>query len=173
VPAPRVVERVVERIVVASPPPTPEEARLRCPRCATGMPERRIGPGVAAGCRSCGGLWLDTAIVDRLRAARDEELESALRKPFGVVLVMGPTPNRTARISCPECAGPMRWVEIPDSPHGVDVCDAHGTWFDARELAAFLESEAAARAGEVTTDDLQSAGVGGFFARLFRTPPRR
>jgi Zn-finger nucleic acid-binding protein len=137
------------------------------------MPEKRIGPGLAAGCRSCGGLWLDTAIVARLRATRDEELETALRKPFGVVIVMNPTPNRNAKISCPECSGPLRWIELPDSPSGIDVCDAHGTWFDARELAVFLENESAARAGEVTTEDMEAAGVGGFFARLFHANPRR
>jgi Zn-finger nucleic acid-binding protein len=168
-----VVERVVERIVVAAPPPSPGEARLRCPRCATGMPEKRIGPGLAAGCRSCGGLWLDTAIVDRLSATRDEELETALRRPFGVIIVMNPTPNRNTKISCPECSGPMRWVELPDSPSGIDVCDTHGTWFDARELATFLENQSEARAGEVTSEDMEAAGVGGFFARLFHANPRR
>lgn len=172
VPGPRVVEHVVERIVIAAPPPSPGEARLRCPRCATGMPERRIGPGVAAGCSSCGGLWLDTAIVERLRDVHDTVLEEALRRPFGIVLVMGQPPNRHARISCPECFGAMRWIEIPDGVSGIDACDAHGTWFDARELPLFLESVAKARAGDVSPDDLQAAGVGGFFGRLFHARSR-
>jgi Zn-finger nucleic acid-binding protein len=162
----------VERIVVAAPPPSPGEARLRCPRCATGMPERPIGPGVAAGCTSCGGLWLDTAVVERMRAVHDEALEAELARPFGAVFVAGATPNRHAAISCPVCGGPTRRLEIVDTIHGVDVCDAHGTWFDRHELRAFIEAETAARAGDVTPEDMQAAGVGGFFARLFRRGPR-
>jgi Zn-finger nucleic acid-binding protein len=89
------------------------------------------------------------------------------------VLVVGPTPNRHASLSCPECSGPMRREEVTDTMFGVDICDAHGTWFDARELPAFIETATAARAGEVTSEDLESAGVGGgFFARLFRPSKR-
>ena len=173
VPAPRVVEHVVERIVVATPPPSPADARLRCPRCATGLLERPIGPGIASGCRSCGGLWLDTAIVSRLRSTHDEVLEADLRRPFGPVFIVGAPPNRHANLSCPECSAPMRREEVADTSFGVDICDAHGTWFDARELPAFIETATAARAGEVTAEDLETAGVGqGFFARLFRPSKR-
>jgi Zn-finger nucleic acid-binding protein len=172
-PGPRVVERVVERIVVAAPSPAPgsapADARLHCPRCAAGLLERRIGPGLVAGCKACGGLWLETAIVERLRAAHDGALEEELRRPFGVVIVMGPTPNRQANISCPVCAGPLRKVDVPETIHTIDVCDAHGTWFDTRELPVIIDAFEAARAGDVTSDDLESAGIGGgFFSRLFR-----
>jgi len=170
VPPPRVIERVVERVVVATPPGAADDARLRCPRCATGMPEKRLTIGFVAGCRTCAGLWLDASAVQRLRTTYDATLEEELRRPFGPVIVMGPIPNRNAALSCPTCAAPMRRAPIREtSPSGLDVCEAHGTWFDRDELGMLIDALREARAGEVTPDDLDAAGVGGgFFARLFR-----
>ena len=169
-------ERVVERVVVAVAPGETGPPRLRCPRCAEGLTERRVHSSVLAGCKRCGGLWLDAASVARLTRARDEELERAARRVNGVFVRTGAVPNRMAAISCPVCAAPLRRVEIPDSMHSVDTCDAHGTWFDrdnGDELQMFVTAFEAARAGEVTDEDLRHAGVaggaGGFFARLFRT----
>jgi Zn-finger nucleic acid-binding protein len=166
---------VVERVVVAMAPGESGAPRLRCPRCAEGLTERHVHATVLAGCKSCGGLWLDAASVDRLTKARDEELERAARRVNGVFVRTRPVPNRMAAISCPVCAAPLRRVEIPDSMHSVDACDAHGTWFDrddGDELQMFVRAFEAARAGEVTDEDLRHAGVpgagGGFFARLFR-----
>jgi Zn-finger nucleic acid-binding protein len=191
VPPPRVIERVVERVVVAAArdgetrneteraavfgaAAAPATARLHCPRCAAGLLERQVGPGLVAACKACGGLWLATAIVDRLRAAHDHALEEALRRPFGVVITVGPTPNRHAGIGCPECAAPLRRVDVPNTIHSIDVCDAHGTWFDARELPIVLDAFEAARAGVVTDDDMEAAGVGGgLLSRIFgRRGPR-
>jgi Zn-finger nucleic acid-binding protein len=175
-PAPQVVERVVERIVVVAPqvaPGAPAEARVHCPRCAAGLVERRIGPGLVAGCKTCGGLWLETSVVERLRATHDDALETELRRPFGVVIALGPTPNRHANISCPVCSGPLHRVEVPDTIHSIDVCEAHGTWFDARELPIVIDAFKATRAGVVTDDDLESAGVGGgLLSRIFGSRKR-
>jgi Zn-finger nucleic acid-binding protein len=175
VPPPKVVERVVERVIVAVPAGEPGPARLHCPRCAGGLTEKQVRQSVLAGCQACGGLWIDAATVERLKKARDEELERAARRMHGVLMVRGPAPNRMAAISCPVCAAPLRRVEIPDTMHSVDVCEAHGTWFDrdnGDELRMFVTAFEDARAGVVTEDDLQHAGVpgaGGFFARLFRS----
>jgi len=166
---------VVERVVVAVPAGEPGPARLRCPRCAEGLTEKQVHGSVLAGCKSCGGLWLDAASVDRLRKARDEELEQAARRVNGVFIRRGPVPNRMAAISCPVCSAPLRRIELPDTMHSIDACDAHGTWFDrdnGDELQMFVTAFEAARAGEVTGDDLRHAGVpagGGFLARLFRS----
>jgi Zn-finger nucleic acid-binding protein len=168
-------ERVIERVVVAVAAGEPGPARLHCPRCAEGLTEKQVHGSTLAGCRSCGGLWLDAASVDRLRRARDEELEQAARRVNGLFIRRGPVPNRMAAISCPVCSAPLRRIELPDTMHSVDTCDAHGTWFDrdnGDELQMFVTAFEAARAGEVTGDDLRNAGVpgaGGFFARLFRT----
>jgi hypothetical protein len=55
------------------------------------------------------------------------------------------------------------------------VCAEHGTWFDGEELPLFIRTFAEARAGEVTTEDLNAAGVPGdargeegFFTNFFR-----
>jgi Zn-finger nucleic acid-binding protein len=165
-PPPRVVERVVERVVVATAQ-EPDGATMRCPRCADGLREARSGDAVVRACRACGGVWLEAATVERLMRARDPELETAARRLVGVVLM--PVPNRHARISCPACGATMRRVEVPETVHSIDVCDPHGTWFDRDELPIFVSAFAEARAGEVTDDDLDAAGVGGgFFTSLFR-----
>jgi len=180
VPVPAVVERVVERLVVeriggADPAGQSDAGRLPCPRCAQWLTEKRVGGAVLASCNaSCGGLWLDTATVERLKKRHEEEIETtAHRLLCRVQLLIADPPDPRMAISCPVCKGPLRRVEIPDTLHSIDVCDAHGTWFDrARgdELQMFVSQAEAARAGEVSEDDLRSAGVGGggFFARIFR-----
>ena len=124
--------------------------------------------GAVGGCPGCSGQWLDTAAVEALRRG---ELKPADCRLGRIAVIVGPVPNRHSVISCPVCAGPLRRVDVTGSIHSVDVCDAHGTWFDARELEIVAEALREARAGDVTDDDLEAAGVkkGGFFARLFRS----
>jgi Zn-finger nucleic acid-binding protein len=126
---------------------------------------------VLSTCRSCGGLWLDTATVDRLRNARDEALELAVRRIADPGLDAAGRDLRVA-ITCPICRTRLRRVPIPNSAHDVDVCDAHGTWFDrvqGDELQMFINAFEAART-PASDDDLRPAGLGdGFFSRLFRS----
>lgn len=77
---------------------------------------------------------------------------------------------RRATVFCPVCKEQTRRVSVPGTRHDVDVCDAHGTWFDCDEMAAFAESFKERRAGEITDEDLEGAGVpsNGFVSRVFR-----
>src|SRR5688572_31790080 len=73
VPAPKVVERVVDRVIVATPV-AGDGGGLRCPRCAAGLHERRSSRNdVARMCLGCGGVWLENATVERLMKQRDDE----------------------------------------------------------------------------------------------------
>lgn len=167
-PAPRVVERVVERIVVAHDPEA-AAGGLRCPRCARGLEEIRSAAKVVLGCARCGGIWVDAETADYLGRVSDPDLETAVRRAFGVVVSLPPR-VRGASVSCPVCEQATRYVELENTGQGVDVCDVHGTWFDRDELALFVEKHRVQRAGDVDADDLRAAGVGeGFFARIFRS----
>ena len=158
-PKPRVVE--VERVVVQAAPGT----RGLCPRCAESLRETLVNDVAFRACERCGGLWLDNATVDRLSKARDQDVEDAARRAIGIVMHRI---DCTPRVGCPECSKTMVRKEIPETIHYLDTCPEHGTWFDYRELPMFVQVFADRRAGEITEDDLQAAGVErGFFSDLF------
>ena len=156
-PGPRVVEHIVERIIVATAPLGAEGA-LRCPRCAEGLHEARAGEKRLHGCPRCGGLWVDNATVEQLRDAHDAEFEDVARRLVPLVLS---SPRRSPEIACPECHASMRRSALADTMHAIDVCDAHGTWFDRDELATFVSAFAEQRAGVIDDEDLAAAGVPG------------
>ncbi len=170
-PPPRVVE--VERIVVATP--RAATGGTLCPRCAEPLRDKAVGETRLRGCERCGGLWLDTATVERLRRVRDTDVEDAARRMIGGLLRRI---DVAQRVSCPECGAAMERHVVPDTVHDIDVCGAHGTWFDYQELSMFIRTFAEQRAGDVTAEDLEAAGVpggglpaddGGFFTDLFHS----
>lgn len=128
----------------------------------------------------CAGIWIKREDVERLMKFRDTDVEQEAKHLVGAAFILGPPRNRDAMIACPECSAPMRRAAVPDTRHAVDVCEAHGTWFDREELPAFVGAYAAARAGEVDEDDLRAAGIpshgrsdgddddDGFFTGMFR-----
>jgi Zn-finger nucleic acid-binding protein len=181
VPPPAVVERRVERVVVVRPADEVAEGKLRCPRCAHPLREASAAGALLRGCQSCGGLLLDGATVQRLQDHRDPGVEDAARTLLGAWLRRAQA--RPEEISCPVCGAAMRRVVDRLARHHVDVCDAHGTWFDGDELPAFIRAFAELRAGELDDEDLAAAGIpgsapkegdGGFFTDLFSLlrPPR-
>lgn len=112
-----------------------------CPGCG-GATERVPAPaGVLAGCRACGGMWADV-LVSKVLATGDlsargkafarEIAEAAGALPPGGYRARAPTDERR----CPTCR--ERLVERPygDPPLVLDVCNAHGTFFDVREVEA-------------------------------------
>ncbi len=167
-PAPEVVERVVERVVVATPVDAP--GGLRCPRCADALRTITVQTATLAGCGHCGGIWLDTKTVDHLRTTRDTDVQEAARRLVAIIQRV----DRAPLLSCPVCKTAMQRTEAPGTMHFIDTCVAHGTWFDGLELPQFIEAFAEARAGEITEDDARAAGLpgsgssgGGFFTDLF------
>ncbi|MBX3258192.1 MAG: zf-TFIIB domain-containing protein [Labilithrix sp.] len=171
-PAVEVVERVVQRVVVADV----GSGGARCPRCAGELREGRVRDAHLRGCLRCAGLWVDNATVDALRERTDSDVEALARELTRVIATPVPHEQRVAELACPACATTMRRVAIPDTVYSVDVCDEHGTWFDRDELAMFAAAFRDRRAGALTEDDLKNAGLpaaspreggGGFFSDLF------
>ncbi len=166
-PAPRVVEHVTERVVVARDPEAAASGP-RCPRCARSLEEIRSAAKTLLGCARCGGIWVDKDTADYLARVSDPDLDTAVRRAFGVLVSLSPG-MRTASVSCPVCQQATRYVELEDTGQGVDVCDSHGTWFDRDELALFVEKRRAERAGDLDGDDLRRAGVpAGVVSRIVR-----
>lgn len=168
-PAPRVVERVVvERVVERVVVPADEASRTLCPRCNRPLDDVRTAARVASVCARCGGAWVDKATSEHLARVDDVELATAVRRAAGVVMTV-PLREKRATVFCPVCEVQTRRVEIDGTVHVIDVCDEHGTWFDCDELTAFVEHYTERRAGEISEDDLDAAGVGGrsFLSRVF------
>ena len=87
---------------------------MRCPACADVVLDK------AGNCRTCGGVWLDEALVEQ-RAARSLEY----------------TGGAYSERHCPACDEKMDEPLIYDVP--IDRCPAHGMWFDKEELEEVLK----------------------------------
>lgn len=167
-PAPRVIERVVERVVVVSAEAEDGDAgAVACPRCAKGMSRVAGGGDEALACAKCGGALITSAQIAALRRERNDELARAVRNVSAFFLPLEP---RRAVLSCPTCRGPLRLEEIEGSVHLMHVCDAHGTFFERDALDTFIELWTTKRVGEVDEEVLESLGVRrkGFFGFLKR-----
>lgn len=144
---------------------------LRCPRCDRAFEPLRAGAKHLSVCERCGGLWVDAETAAYLERVRDHELETAVRRAVAVVVALPPR-VRTATVMCPVCGEATHRRAIEGTGQSVDVCTAHGTWFDHDELALFVEQASAERAGDVSADDRAEAGLtgggAGFFGRIFR-----
>jgi Zn-finger nucleic acid-binding protein len=181
VPAPRTIERVVERLVVIAPEATgAEPAGPRCPRCAVALRAFQEGRSMLRGCRECGGIWMARVDVERLSRVHDPDVGNAARLALGVASLLSPRRDERPLVSCPECGEALRRERVPETRVEVDVCATHGTWFDRGEVSAFSEGHSRVRAGDIDEDDLRAAGIpggtsdaeegtfGGFFRNLFR-----
>jgi uncharacterized protein YbaR (Trm112 family) len=162
-PTPRVVERVVERVVVVNAEAPPgDDGSPACPRCAKGLSPVRGGGEQAFACAKCGGALLSSRQLDALRAAGNDDLARAVRHVSAFFLPLEP---RRAVLSCPTCQGPLRIAEIEGSVHLMHVCDAHCAFFERDALDTFIELWTEKRAGEIDDETLESMGVRrkGFF----------
>lgn len=129
---------------------TVEAAEAQCPRCELPLFEGRAGEIAMLGCGRCGGIWLDNAAAQRALATMDEAVvalaDQASRQAAFTVDV-----GRT--ISCPTCRRPMGRTRAPKSGIYIDVCGAHGTWFDRYELGVVMEALRPKAAPQATTYD--------------------
>jgi Zn-finger nucleic acid-binding protein len=114
---------------------------LRCPRCADARLRGLALPGGdergddVGECIGCGGLFVAHAVLDRATreadARRGVSLQSAVA-PAGEA-------ERSAYVRCPQC---QHWMHRTNfarvSGVVIDVCHAHGVWFDHDELPRVL-----------------------------------
>ena len=113
--------------------PEPEQVAtgLLCPRGCGGL----VATLDISECERCGGLFIpNETLADLVSQHRGKSGE---RKTSIVPPV--PAPDAVVYLPCPSCNARMnRTVFGKSSGVIVDVCRAHGTWFDARELTASL-----------------------------------
>ncbi len=114
----------------------PEPTDQLCPGCRSPLLRGRLGDVQLHECAKCFGIWLDTATFLQIC----EQAERRVPLP-GEANAPGPAaPGATAigpvrYVPCPHCRQLMHRVNFAKhSGVVVDVCRAHGTWFDAQEL---------------------------------------
>ena len=164
VPAPRVIEKLVERIVVvpgahggSTQGGLPGTGSVLCPRCGNGFVEGRTVSHTVRGCETCGGVFLDTAAVEALEKTRDAGILHSIKR-FTTFLMPFAMDRRQA-LSCPICQTPFLRRDLGETGHSIDTCQTHGTFFDRGEVTAFADFCEQRRAGEVSDEDLKNAGV--------------
>lgn len=114
-------------------------AGLACPDCRQALVKASVGGIDLNQCHRCGGLWLTTALFERVAADRE-----------GRGTVLGALPGDRAKGSvaaeavryrpCPECGRMMNRTNYGRiSGVVLDTCKEHGLWFDKDELRRVLE----------------------------------
>lgn len=104
-------------------------AELRCPHCRKRLVGVEAEGATLHGCAGCGGIWVDNASARRVLSAPVQTftvlaLRAAKNAKGGV---------RQLRAPCAACPAILDRVRV----HGIelDICQDHGTWFDALELS--------------------------------------
>jgi len=84
------------------------------------------------GCGQCGGVWLDQATAKRVVETVCEATLGMARNAASSAAA--PSQPTTKVLSCPSCGQPMKATRVQAAWLDIDVCDAHGTWYDHGEL---------------------------------------
>jgi Zn-finger nucleic acid-binding protein len=129
---------VVERVVVAAPGGSADAAMPPCPRCKASLFEGQAHGVKLLGCGVCGGVFLDNDGSARIVAAPDEEI-AQLAERAEARAIAPDVDTRPAALACPVCGKAMRKVRAPASVE-LDICAAHGTWFDRSELVRVMRA---------------------------------
>jgi Zn-finger nucleic acid-binding protein len=110
------------------------------------MARHATGVGLFAGCRTCGGLWADSAFSRVVITASMDAAGKAFSREIAAATGGAPPAGYRSRTTgaerrCPDCR--ERLIERPhgDPPVTLDVCNAHGTYFDVRELEAVFRHQ--------------------------------
>lgn len=145
-----------------------EKTDRPCPSCRTPMLSGTLRDVPLHECGKCYGLWLGTATFEHIcRNAEQQAAALGSAQPVGGPLTLAPV----RYVRCPQCNELMHRLNFAHcSGVIVDVCRAHGTWFDANELhrivhfirAGGLDRSRAKEKLELTEERrrLQSASAG-------------
>jgi Zn-finger nucleic acid-binding protein len=113
------------------------ETRL-CPRCKVGMKAANVGTTRLLECRTCEGIWVDAETLQEICAEREKQaavLDMPSHAEQGVAFE-----ENVRYVPCPVCHQLMNHVNFAHCSRViVDVCKAHGTWFDKDELRRTVE----------------------------------
>lgn len=146
---PAVQTVVVERVIVAqaSGAPGASAGTASCPRCKAALFATTVHEVTLLGCGLCGGIFLDNDGSTYVTRRADPEIaklaDRAATHGAGRLVDL-----RAERVECPVCATTMGRVRAGGID--LDVCAAHGTWFDRDELHRVIDAYAAVRASSAS-----------------------
>jgi Zn-finger nucleic acid-binding protein len=96
---------------------------MKCPTCSGSLELA----GRTYKCETCDGAWV-----------KGEVLVPLLEQSASALVELPWQPNTEAHVrACPECGTNMATVKLGSV--ALDRCEAHGVWFDEKELAALLK----------------------------------
>ena len=131
----------------------PGEQRL-CPRCQIDMKPVTIGTNHLLECEKCEGLWADAASLEQISTEREQQA-AVLGMP-GPHAETVELEKNIRYLPCPVCLKLMNRVNFARCSYViVDVCKAHGTWFDKDELRRAVEFIRAGGMEKARTRQLQ------------------
>lgn len=118
-----------------------KDSSLCCPRCQEKrLSEVALGETRVSECASCHGLWVEASTLESICA--DRERQSVVLGSASTAFKPGQRALETKiqYVRCPNCKTLMHRVNFAKcSGIIVDVCKAHGTWFDRDELQHMVE----------------------------------
>jgi Zn-finger nucleic acid-binding protein len=95
----------------------------KCPRCNADLTDAVVGQA----CATCRGIWISPASV--------QEMAVNMQTPPSLIALPLVEDVRD-KLRCPACSEGMSTVTLFQVP--IDLCENHGIWFDANELATVL-----------------------------------
>ena len=109
-----------------------------CPRCRLTMKAVQIGDSTLRECPRCDGIWAEPQTLQGICTQREKQA-AVLTLPAPAVKASSLDTN-FRYLPCPVCHKLMNRVSFAQGSHIVlDVCKAHGTWFDRDELRRTVE----------------------------------
>ncbi|MBL8720030.1 MAG: zf-TFIIB domain-containing protein [Myxococcales bacterium] len=112
-----------------------------CPRCRVALVEHQTKSTLLSGCLTCGGIFLDHATRGRVVTELDQDVVQAAGLAASHARHQ---PDVHAKADCPACGAAMTIQKLA-SGVTIDVCNAHGAWFDRDELPQLVAALTAMR----------------------------
>jgi Zn-finger nucleic acid-binding protein len=109
-----------------------------CPRCRSALEAMDVASTHFRGCSKCDGLWMSSDAFEQ--TCSDAERRSLVLGYFRDRPSRTITATKIAYVPCPDCGQLMNRSNFARASGViVDVCKAHGVWFDADELPSIIE----------------------------------
>jgi Zn-finger nucleic acid-binding protein len=120
---------------------TETASERKCPRCEHALSARLVADVVVDECMHCRGLFLDQIAIQRVITDRKQSRADALLGSLPSTVTSDRPEKMTGKlyIKCPVCKQVMnRKLFGAGAGVIVDVCRAHGTFFDVGELPIII-----------------------------------
>lgn len=115
------------------------DASRPCPHCKIQLGAVTVGKTRLLECSKCEGIWLDADAFQQICEDREKQAD-VLGMPTSLSPVEPGQLDAVHYWPCPVCQTLMNRVLFAKCSHVVvDVCRAHGTWFDRDELRRIVE----------------------------------